>query len=102
MKWRAQVSSLSSNLDHFRRFGLPLVLAVAVIALLLGNIQQSYTIRVQQQLIRSLFQDSLELSARRMQENKTRTADFKVPSLEPVKDPGPAPHQPSAAGRETR
>jgi hypothetical protein len=87
MKWRAQISSLSTTLDHFRRFGLPLVLAIAVIALLLGNIQQSYTIRVQQQLIRSLFQDSLELSARRMQETKARTADFKVPSLEPVKDP---------------
>ena len=87
MTWRARFSKFSPTVDHFRRVGLPLVLAVAIVALLIGNIQQAYTIRVQQQLIHALFSDSLELSARRMQEYKARTSDFKIPSLDPTKDP---------------
>jgi hypothetical protein len=69
------------RLDRFRRFGLPVALLLVIAVLCVVNLQQSQTIAAQHELIHTLFQDSLELSALRMQQPKPRTADFKKPDL---------------------
>ena len=73
------------RLDRFRQFGLPLGLLLVIGVLCFVNMQQSKTIAAQNKLIHTLFQDSLELSARRMQQVKAPTADFKRPDFVPLK-----------------
>lgn len=71
-------------LDRLRRFALPLSLILIIAALCFVNMIQSRTIAAQAQLIRTLEQDSLELSSRKMQlQDKPRTADFKSPNFRP-------------------
>jgi hypothetical protein len=88
----SEVKSLL-HLDRFRRFGLPLALLLVIAVLCFVNLQQSKTITAQNKLIHTLFQDSLELSARRMQQVKPPTADFKKPDL--VVFPKPSADRPA-------
>jgi len=82
---KAVLSEIRSllRLDRFRRFGLPLGLVLVIAVLCYVNWQQEQTIAAQSELIHTLFQDSLELSAKRMQQSKPRAADFKKPSVNP-------------------
>jgi hypothetical protein len=81
-----QIKSLL-QLDRFRRFGMPLGLLLVIAVLCVVNLIQAQTIASQKELIQSLFQDSLELSAKRMQEHKPPTADFKSPEIAPPDRP---------------
>lgn len=79
----SEVKSLL-RLDRFRRFGLPLALMLVLLVLSYANIQQARTIAAQDALIHDLLQDSLELSANRMEKAKARSADFKKPDVAPA------------------
>jgi len=79
------------HLDRFRRFGLPLALLLVIAVLCYANLQQAQTIAAQDDLIHSLIEDSIELSAKRMQQSKARTADFKKPDIAPAQPPTDAP-----------
>ena len=72
------------HLDRFRRFGLPFALLLVIAVLCYANLQQAQTIAAQDNLIHNLINDSIELSAKRMQQAKTRTADFKKPDIVPA------------------
>jgi len=82
----SEVKSLL-HLDRFRRFGLPFALLLVIGLLCYANIKQAETIAFQDDLIHNLLSDSLELSAKRMQESKARTADFKPPHITPAMAP---------------
>ena len=80
------------RLDRFRRFGLPLGLMLVIAVLCYANLQQAQTIAAQDDLIHMLIQDSIELSTKRMQQSRARSADFKRPDVTPVlpsSDPAP-------------
>jgi hypothetical protein len=82
----SEVKSLL-HLDRFRRFGLPFALLLVIGVLCYANIKQAETIAAQDDLIHNLLSDSLELSAKRMQTFKARTADFKKPNILPAESP---------------
>jgi hypothetical protein len=84
------------HLDRFRRFGLPFALLLVIALLCYTNIKQAQTITAQEDLIHTLFADSLELSAKRMQQGKARAADFKKPDVMPASPVGATQHKPVA------
>ena len=92
-RFKAVLSEVKSHLhlDRFRQFGLPFALILVIALLCYANHKQAQTITAQEELIHTLFADSLELSAKRMQEGHARSADFKKPDVVPA-----APAVPSA------
>jgi hypothetical protein len=83
------------HLDRFYRFSLPLALLLVIAFLCMVNLQQAQTIAAQHELIHTLFQDSLELSAMHMQAVKAHSADFKRPDLTSPDSSHDQPHQPT-------